>query len=613
NFLLAVVGDLNLGNTYAAGDLSLTAGGSLTIGDVTALGGLSLNAGTNLIAGNLDAQGNVALSATGNVAGGAVNAGGGFAADAGGNLTLGTIATNSFNPPSGFAIRPGTSAATVTGQDVTLSSGGNLTTESITSAGAIGLTAGGTLGTGDLSAATDITANSVGTMTLGNAQAGSNVTLASSGGDVTTANVGGKVVNVSATGTTSVNAVTASTSASFTAGGLANFYGVVASPTITVTSGDLNVANGGSLGVWGLTNLLTLNAMSNGSPVIIGSGISSTAGQYVLNEDGNINSAAVVVNALSATGGSAPDILIGSLSIDGSQSPDGGVSSVTVNTGGTIVVQGNVQVSDAGAADTLTLNGGHAVEVITDTGSIAMTNSSGALAGVLGLNADNVWVGNQALITQLEADPNFAGRDAALATNSGPVNSAGYVQAGQVDSTVSNTFLVQNSGDSTNFAGITVGDGGLNVTGSGPSPTTVIIYGQQVKSDGTVNGGDQFASAVAISSPSGTATDSAINGCPLGGCVIVPPVPVIPGGGPGIESILGPIGLMGGSGFAGDSQGSVDGSDDGEGDDSDDSDDNSGDQVDVLFSLINTAPIVLDQPVDEPVTSGSDGAGPGGL
>ena len=43
--------------------------------------------------------------------------------------------------------------------------------------------------------------------------------------------------------------IDATNSATFTTEGLANFLGTVRAPTITVTSGDIDIASGGSLGV----------------------------------------------------------------------------------------------------------------------------------------------------------------------------------------------------------------------------------------------------------------------------------------------------------------------------------------------------------------------------
>ena len=91
------------------------------------------------------------------------------------------------------------------------------------------------------------------------------------------------------------------------AGGLANFTGTVSAPDITVTSGDINVAEGASLGVFGVTGLITLNAMSNGQPVIIGNTDTAAPGQYHFGgEAGDIQTANLVINALGTGEGPAP-------------------------------------------------------------------------------------------------------------------------------------------------------------------------------------------------------------------------------------------------------------------------------------------------------------------
>ena len=187
-----------------------------------------------------------------------------------------------------------------------------------------------------------------------------------------------------AAGTTlTLGAVDASQSVDVSAGGLADFEGTVSAPTITVTSSDINVAAGASLGVYGITDLLTLNAVSD-QPIILGSGAETAAGQYVLNEAGDIQSANVVINALGIDGGAAPDIEIYNATIDGSQSDGGGTSSVIINTDSSIIVEGALDYVDAAPTDALTLNAGNAIEVVTDVGgSIAMTDNLGDLSGTL--------------------------------------------------------------------------------------------------------------------------------------------------------------------------------------------------------------------------------------
>ena len=121
----------------------------------------------------------------------------------------------------------------------------------------------------------------------------------------------------------------------------------------------------------------------------------------------------------------------------------------------------------------------------TDTGSLSLLDTNEQLAGTLNLNADNVWIAQQSILTQLEADPNYAGRDAALAVNSGTSNLNGFVGADTVSMNVSSTLFGQNSGVSNDMAGITVGDGGFSVASTGASPAMITAYGRQMNSDGS--------------------------------------------------------------------------------------------------------------------------------
>ena len=268
--------------------------------------------------------------------------------------------------------------------------------------------------------------------------------------------------------------ISATNSATFTTDGLANFLGTVSAPTIAVTSGDINIASGGSLGVSGVTDLLVLNAVSNGMPILIGDTSRFTApaeGQYNLgNEDGDIHAAAVVINAIGTGDGPAPNVQILDATINNGGDESGGVSSVTLNTGGSVLVEGNIEFRDLGAGNSLTINAGENIEVNTDTGSIAMLGTGDQLAGTLNLNAANVWIAQQSILTQLEANPDYSGRDAALAVNSGASNLDGFVGADAVAIAVSSSLFGQNSGTAGDMAGITVGSGGFSIASTGETP-----------------------------------------------------------------------------------------------------------------------------------------------
>ena len=111
-----------------------------------------------------------------------------------------------------------------------------------------------------------------------------------------------------------------------------------------------------------------------------------------------------------------------------------------------MLVEGNLEFRNLGAGNSLTINAGQNIEVNTDTGSIAMLGTGDALGGTLNLNAANVWIAQQSILTQLEANPNYSGRDAALAVNNGTSNLDGFVGADAVAIAVSSSLFGQNSG-----------------------------------------------------------------------------------------------------------------------------------------------------------------------
>jgi filamentous hemagglutinin family protein len=479
-----------LGGNILANNIGLSTLGALALGDLDVSGELSLATGGNLTTGNLSAGGDIGLFAGGDLTALDLTATGSVSASAGGDLSVGNVTSGS----GAGALAALTLSPFVSGNDVVLSSGGDLSTGVINSKAGISLTAGGNITADDMAAVTD--------------------------------------VMVDANGDFSVNDVSAD-SADFTAGGLANFYGTVAAPTITVTSGDINIASEARLGVFGVTDLVTLNAVTNGTVFLGGEEGASSAGDYHFGEAGDLAANSVIFNAISAGGEGAalpalaggPDIVVGDAHIEGDEG--GSVRSVTLNTGGSIRVEGLVDYVTTDAGDLMTLNAGNDIEVITDTGGIQLADSGGNLQGTLALNADNVWVAQQSIIDQLEVDPNYSGRDSDLASNGGTANTNGFLRADSIDAQIGDTMFVQNSGTGPDdFAGITVGDGGLGIRNTGEGAADITVYGRQVQSGGTVISDGKLAE---VADTSGSFTSgSTINGCPIGGCSPPPPPPPPP-------------------------------------------------------------------------------------
>ena len=588
--------------SYAT-SLLLNAGLNLTTVDIFTGGDLALTAAGNIGTGNLNSGQSITMNATGNIVSGDLTAGGGVAAGADGDLTVGDVISG-FVPQTDVIGQ----AVVASGENVLLSAGGNLVAQTITSGEGITLDAGGTLTATDLEAVAAIAAISVGAMQVGNASAGQSIAL--SGGDVIAGNLdAGTTASIDADGDFSVGEVSAN-AATFAAGGLADFQGVVGATTITVTSGDINIADGGSVGVDGITDLITFNAVSDGSEVILGGdGTEGAEGQYQLAEDGDIVATAVVLNAVAAEGAPAPDIRVLDAEIDGSQTSDGGVASVTLNTDANVFVEGQVTFAGAAATDTIAINAGETIQVITDTGGIVMTDSDGDVSGILELTAHDIWVADQATLDQIAANPTFEGVEDLLSVNNGPVTPEGKIQTGDLTVTMlGSSFLVQNSGSAEEPAGLTVGSGGLSIVNNGSDEATVIIYGRQQGADGSIVTGDAFYEEVEFAGPGGFTDSSNVNGCEVsGGCT--PDAPPFEGG---VESILGPIGLMN------DPKGQVAGSDEFAGDvgesgeeateeeEEEEGEEEGSGGVDAGSTLINTGPVSIDPPIDQPVTSGAD-------
>ncbi|HEX8400100.1 MAG TPA: DVUA0089 family protein, partial [Allosphingosinicella sp.] len=245
--------------------------------------------------------------------------------------------------------------------------------------------------------------------------------------------------------------------------GAAAAAATVAAPTISLTSSNINLAQGAILG-GGTATTLNLNATPNGQQVTIGGdtegpGYTLTQAEAARIEAGVVNFSAP---AVSAQAGRPADVLVRNLTLEGSQTQGGGSSTVTLSTPGRVRVEGTVNFTNAAATDRLSITGTERVEVITP-GGITMRDASNQLSGVLQLMSDNIIVTDSGLAGQLAADPNFTGRDAALRTNNGAATPAGFVQAGGVQLLSGGRIFVQNTGTATEFAGLTVGGGGLLV------------------------------------------------------------------------------------------------------------------------------------------------------
>ena len=103
-----------------------------------------------------------------------------------------------------------------------------------------------------------------------------------------------------------------------------------------------------------------------------------------------------------------------------------------------------------------------------------VNNAEDRPAGLLTLTSDHIWVGSQSLLDQLNTNVNFAGRDALVGTNPGTVIPEGFLIADGMTLSIGDSLFVQNSGSGADYAGITVGAGGLKVVTTGTAPAQVV-------------------------------------------------------------------------------------------------------------------------------------------
>ncbi|MDT7933284.1 MAG: hypothetical protein RQ833_01590 [Sphingomonadaceae bacterium] len=446
------------------GPVSLTGAPSVTLGQAgqtLTVGSLSATniTGPITLLGNLSASGDVTLATLG-------SAGISTGAIGGGNLAL-------------------TSAGLISTGDL-FGSSLNASVGSNASLGALGITNGAVV-------------NAVGQLTLGQVTAGS---LRASGSQLRIA--GGQITG----------------NAALTATGLVTVGGSLAARSTAVTGGDFQLGATARLGGTGTSTITLRSTNSNGTAA----GGAPATGVFSVDQ-GEFSRMVAQTITLNAPG----DLSVGALSLRGALSADPNLTASTLE----LTSQGNLRVTDAVAitqaapGDIIRLSAGRNLQVVTPTGSVSITAPDGSLTGTAQLYAGTssnrvlgqVLVGSDQLGTDLArlATASADARRARIAMNDGPVNTAGYVQAGAIELLSTGQIYVQNSGTLTGpFAGLTTGAGGLSV-GVRPLgstvPVEVIGFGRSVV-NGVTTSGFEFARTVQYF-PAALSDPSFINNCNL--------------------------------------------------------------------------------------------------
>lgn len=293
--------------------------------------------------------------------------------------------------------------------------------------------------------------------------------------------------------------------------------------SLALVSRELDIGAGSRIGALSVV----LESLDTDNTAILG-GATEEAG-YTLTQDeaARIEAGSVLFSApqLSDASGDAPDVLIRDLTITGSA--DEGVSQVGLFTEGVVRVEGVLAYADAGVEDVLEIAAGERLEVVTP-GGIGVVDPDGNPTGSLQIFSNNIWAADAETIAQLQANPDFSGRNDLL---SGPAAGSddplGYLRAGSMSLFVGETLYVRNTGNAAEPGGILVGEGGLRIVQLSDSQSSagdaidIVAYGRQRNADGSFATGEAFFELVDFTregeDPSEYTDSSELNDCLVNG------------------------------------------------------------------------------------------------
>ncbi len=459
--------------TINVASLSASAGG-----DVATVPGTVVRASTSLL---IDAAGTASLS--GSLLGGAIGI-------RGNDINVAVADGASVDLDAVNVLTAGDLTAT---GDVTFVAGGAASFDSVDAGGRFAGSAT-TLTVPDASAAVIQIAATGGTADLGSVTGTTSLTVNATGNVNFASLTGGAITVASSGGAVSGNAASGTTVA-FDAAQLASFSGAITGREIRVTSRDIAIGASARLGNPG-TELVRLTVRSGGQQAVIG-GATQGPGYTLTNaEAGRVRTAVLEVSAPQTSGaGSRPaDLVVRDLSLNATPTPTGsGVGSLRIaltagegGGSGILSVEGALAMSNAGASNSVALIApGGRVQIVNPQGSIRVLGGGGQPGGNLEIQAANIWSASQSIIDQLIANPTFAGRDDALRANNGTTAERGYLEGGEILLRVGSSLLVQNSGTTDRFAGITVVQNTLTIEPTSSGQLDVLAFGRRINADGT--------------------------------------------------------------------------------------------------------------------------------
>jgi hypothetical protein len=529
------------GTAGSAVNLQATTGavqsGNLSSGIGTTVAAATTVNGSDIVA----TTGNVAVNAGGDVTTGALtaNAGNVTISTAVGNVTTGQITTR-----DDFSLNIAGSAnlaGVAVGDDIRVNTGGSATFGTLTTAtsgadsegdgrNAI-ITAGGAFSVGQAQVVQgQLRATALQAVTASNATATGPITLTSRASDVTVTGLTSTAAGIeifAARDAILGGANTSNTTLDVQATRLASITGISAAPTIAVRSDDIALSPTARLGTIGttrqteLTNLTGNQMTVGGAGVATGYSLSGAELQRVFSDNITVN----WVNGPNA-GAANPNIVIDSFNLSSratnAQGNLGASGTLAVNAPGLIRVTGAAQLTGAGANNSLRINSGTSVEVISGQGTLSVVDGGGALTGLLGISAPSIFAATPAAIAAIPGLGTLDAINTRLGQNDGVGSAQGFLRAGTITLRATDGIFVQNTGTGplfANRAGFSTGAGGLNLLLSNANGR-IVVNGRI----GTTNGLD----AIPLISINGVLSQTAIgydrlstaNGCIITGVAL---------------------------------------------------------------------------------------------
>ena len=539
--------DTDIAAAGAGASLLVTAGGSADLGTVSAATDIVVGASAITLANGAAAR-DLQLNAPGAIQVTVASAGDDFTANAGTTFTGGTVTT------TGGADSEG-GAGALAGSNIAVNSVGNLRLDTATAPALIDLasSAGSVLSNGTLTA-NRLLATTALNLDLNDVFVIATLDLTTTGGliDGNRFDSNGDI-NLAASGNVNVAIIRAGDDLVVQGGGngaftdiqadsiaidlvgSAGFAGAIRAPTATVSSANIDIAGTASFGD-AATQLVSLTARPSAQQTVVGGGAAGPGYTLTDAEADRITAATLRIQA-SPTGAAAnraPDLLIRDLSLDGQR-----IGRLDVRTSEIVQVEGALLVTGVQATGGVNIRADERLQIVNPTGSLQVRDAAGMTDGSVNLTSNNIWSASQALLDQLRANSNFAGRDDALTANGGPVEERGYIEAGDVTLFARDSLFVQNSGTAASFAGITVRENTLRIVPTGAQPLRVFAFGRRINPDGSFVTNNAFFNEAQYDGrggPVGYTADAQLNRCFINtGCPAAPPPnqpqpPNFPGG-----------------------------------------------------------------------------------